>query len=170
MQKEMLRIGIVFILACLMLTCSEERATVSKTIHVHFTDTIYFEIDSVTTKFSQANYWKSQEDTMEYLVLFNSRLPAIQFYNWKTRQLDFKIHLAKEGPNGIPNASSLFVHTLDSIFVLSAYQYKFFQINRAGEVLNTISLLPDDVVLILKILSQLEPQQMLCLPCLMPGY
>ena len=66
---------------------------------------------------------------------------SLQIYDWKTGKIQSKKILPKEGPNGVGDAGSLMVKSLDSIFVLSDFQFKLYQLDRNYNVVKSYSLL-----------------------------
>ena len=107
-------------------------------------DSAYIPVDSLTPfTGNDLQYVKAGEK--EYVVLLNKRINAIQIYSWQSKEMLKRIYLEKEGPNGVGEATYMFVHSLDSIFVLTSYLYKVSLVNAEGKLLQKYSLLSKSV-------------------------
>jgi|GEM_PF-6267657 len=72
----------------------------------------------------------------EYLIGYNRNGHQLELYNLSQNSPFGFITLKKAGPDGVPTVSNLYVHNLDSIFILSFH--KLLLINQAGKILKSI--------------------------------
>ncbi|GAB4111808.1 MAG: DUF4221 domain-containing protein [Thermoflexibacter sp.] len=103
-------------------------------------DSAYIPVDSLTS-FTANDLQYVKVGEKEYVVLLNKRINAIQIYSWQSKEMLKRIYLEKEGPNGVGEATYMFVHSLDSIFVLTSYLYKVSLVNAEGKLQQKYSLL-----------------------------
>jgi len=75
-------------------------------------------------------------ETEEYLIGYNRNGHQLELYHLSQNSPLGLIALKKTGPDGIPTVSNLYVHNLDSIFILSFH--KLLLINREGKILKSI--------------------------------
>jgi hypothetical protein len=74
--------------------------------------------------------------------VLNSKINALQFYEFKDGgKMTKRIKFEKEGDKGVGSITKFLAHNLDSIFLLSAYQYRLYLVNSKGDILEKYSLL-----------------------------
>lgn len=96
-----------------------------------------FHIDEQTLNTYQVSSSYIDDNNTEYIVSYNSITHNLDVININNDSISH-IKLVKEGINGIfPEVSGLYVHNMDSIFIYS--QYKIFQIDRTGELIQKIT-------------------------------
>lgn len=100
-----------------------------------------FPIDTLT-KSMQFNV-QSFQDT---LIVLNSDYNALLFYSISQEKFLYKINFKKEGENGISAITGFLYHNADSIFLLSAYQYKLYLFNKKGILIDKYNLLKNEKV------------------------
>ena len=99
--------------------------------------TIKIPIDSVSSHtFFRFNTFESKGQTM--LVIYNSYIHALQFYNVGLRKLEKNIELDLNGPNGMANLDGFYVHNMDTIFVFDSGHLRL--MNERGVVYDKIKL------------------------------
>ena len=64
----------------------------------------------------------------------------IVIYNLDSLKIHSEVRMMKEGPSGIGNLKSLFVHNLDTIFLTTGQMNKLFIINWKGDLVDEISI------------------------------
>jgi len=97
-------------------------------------------LDTLTDPW-KIHYFLFNHNSQKKLFLLSTLDNSLQVYNWKQGKLISKKILPKEGPDGVGVASSFFVKTTDSIFVLSSYQFQLSLIDSDYKVLKRYSLL-----------------------------
>lgn len=101
-------------------------------------------LDSMTaTGESNFQYFENSDST-QYFCYLSRNENSILFYNLEQSELDFKLKLKKEGPDGVGTITGFLVHNLDSIYV---YQYRaalLHLVNRQGRVLRRYDLKSTD--------------------------
>lgn len=83
-------------------------------------------------------YYRDEKSKKEYLTYLNSYKNEIQFYDLKSQELEKKVLIAKDGPNGIGKVSGFKVITQDSIYITSS-GYTIHLVNSKGEIINKYS-------------------------------
>lgn len=78
------------------------------------------------------------EDT---LIILNQEQNSLLFYSISKEKLLDKINFKREGANGVPVITGFLYHTPDSIFLLSAYQYKLYLFNKNAILIDKYNLL-----------------------------
>jgi hypothetical protein len=98
-----------------------------------------FPLDSVTST-GERNFQYFEDKNKEYFCYFNRKDNTILFYDYKKANLDFKLALNKDGPDGVGEISGFLVHNLDSIFVYRYGGALLYLINKNGKVKNKYDL------------------------------
>ncbi|NJK82427.1 MAG: DUF4221 family protein, partial [Saprospiraceae bacterium] len=140
-MKNTFIFALIALLTYILSACQSEQETRRsdrKDIQLISKKVIHIALDSVTP-IPIVNTQLFQENQ---LVVLNSKLNALQFYEFKdggkmTKRLQFE----KEGAEGVGSISKFLIHSLDSIFLLNAYQYKLYLVNDKGKILEKYSLL-----------------------------
>lgn len=97
-----------------------------------------FPLDSVTAAGESVQYFEDEDKA--YFCYLNSKDNSILFYDYKNSNLDFKLPLHKDGPDGVGKISGFLVHNLDSIFVYKYGAAHLYLINKNGKVKNRYGL------------------------------
>jgi hypothetical protein len=97
-------------------------------------------LDSLTDPW-KIHYFMFNQNYRKQLFILSSLDNSLQVYDWEKGTLLSKKILPKEGPDGVGVASSIFVKNIDSIFVLSSYQFQLSLINADYKVVKRYSLL-----------------------------
>lgn len=97
---------------------------------VHKPSSYKIELDSITAP-NSFDVIQRAKDTM--LVGYNKLNRGVYFYNLKTGMGEMTMKLAKDGPNGVGEVDGVFLHSDDSLFVLS-YVGQVFLLNSHGHV------------------------------------
>lgn len=118
----------------------ESKNQYSKTHTIKYIGDKIISLDSLIDPW-QANYFFYDSDSVNKLFLLSTIDNSLQIYDWKTGKMESKKVLPKQGPNGVGNAGSLMVKNLDSIFVLSGFQFKLYQLDRNFNLVKSYSLL-----------------------------
>jgi hypothetical protein len=94
-------------------------------------------LDSLT-QFSSLNIQHYEFENVEYLnILYDSR-SIISVFNCSDRTLKHKVHLATEGPHGVPRPAGILILSEDSILVKSNPN-TLYLVNKYGTVIEKIS-------------------------------
>jgi hypothetical protein len=104
-------------------------------------DTINIRIDSLTNNFNPT-YQFSELGTLKILSVYNPRVHRIEIYDTHEQNLLSLIRLNTEGPDGIPELSGLYIHTLDSIFLFTLEMNFIFLIDSSGSIIDRVDLNP----------------------------
>lgn len=123
---------------CLALGCSGKKESKARTDSLEpilrINDTVRFRLDKATSYrsyFVQAHKTDSGEVR---LIFLSQHKPAIQLFDLHSQHKTDEIPLEKDGPNGVGSPDGVLFQTMDSIYVVSASQYKVSLVNRHGKV------------------------------------
>jgi hypothetical protein len=98
------------------------------------TDSLTFFLDDESS--IDFDIWRINAD-LGLLSFYNSFNRSVYIYEIGKQEYKYKIPIAREGPNAIPRISQIYVHNLDSIFILSAINdHTAFLIDTTGIVKN----------------------------------
>jgi hypothetical protein len=78
---------------------------------------VSFKIDSTSRNFTLVHSF--YKDSVAYFVNRNEFTNSIDFYNYQTGDLEKRLTLKQEEPNGITKLEGFYIHNLDSIFAYS---------------------------------------------------
>lgn len=133
------QLALVYFLCFFLLSCDSNQETTQKVdISLVSKAEIRIPLDSLTS----IPYFNTQLFQENTLVLLNSNINALQFYEFKNKgKLLKRVKLDTEGENGMGLISQFLVHTSDSIFLLNASQYRLYLINGKGDIITKYSLL-----------------------------
>ena len=125
----------ILILLLIILSCCSTMHSEKYPVSLVKNGDLHLKLDSLTTN-SIGNLQYFKNDSVAYVIFKNKGENNILFYKFKNNaQCEFRIYLAKDGPNGVGRADGFYVHNLDSIFVVSSYFSKIFLVNKEGEIL-----------------------------------
>lgn len=109
----------------------------SKEPILRISDTLRFKLDKKTsyrTFFVQAT---TNESGNQQLIFLSQHKPSVQVFDVASQEIIHEIPLEKEGPDGVGSPAGLLFLTIDSVFVVSASQYKVSLVNRLGKVIKS---------------------------------
>lgn len=133
-------------LSFLLFRCATEKPSQPDRLSLIETDSLTVPLDKSTSKnWSLIQYFTS--GTQEYIVFqdfIKTNPDYINFFDLVTKKIAFKVTIAKDGPNGMGGLSGFYVHSLDSIFILSSYSYSLYLTDTSGVIKNTYKLIRDN--------------------------
>lgn len=101
-----------------------------------------FSLDSTTSyQTLLMSVYRSELDNKRYLVYENRANQTVQFYDFDTGLLWRELKYTREGPNGVGKLRGFYVHTLDSIYLMSSKYYQFILVDESGNVLKRYPLI-----------------------------
>jgi hypothetical protein len=101
-----------------------------------------FVLDSATSyQTLLMSVYRSASDERRYLVYENRIKQTVQFYDFETGLLWRELNYAREGPNGVGKLRGFYVHTLDSIYLMSSKYYQLILVDGSGNVLKRYPLI-----------------------------
>ncbi len=134
----------LILFALLSFGCSNERADFVNTMDLQLEGRLIFQLDSVTSRSSRLiEYYKGENN----IVLYNSVVHSLYFFDVKTKLQKVITPLGKEGPNTIPRVSNFKVLSYDSIYIYSNASLFLYRIDTTGRILekkNILSFTNDD--------------------------
>ncbi|NJK83069.1 MAG: DUF4221 family protein [Saprospiraceae bacterium] len=140
-MKNTFAIVWISLLIFILFACQSEQETQkasTKDVKLISKRKMHIPLDSITA----TPYFNTQLFQQNQLIVLNSKLNALQFYEFKDRgKMTKRLQFEKEGEYGVGSISKFLVHNLDSIFLLNAYQYKVYLVNDKGEIIEKYSLL-----------------------------
>jgi hypothetical protein len=128
----------LILVALLTFGCSNERADFVSTIDLQLEGRLIFQLDSVTSRNSRFIEYCKGEDN---IVLYNSAVHSIYFFDVKTKQQKAITPLSKEGPMAIPGVTSFKAISYDSIYIYSDASNSLFRIDTTGRILEKKNIL-----------------------------
>lgn len=138
----------IYLFAVLALTACDNRKeqTVNSHTPTEHNQSLLIKTDSIKkifldeeTKYNLNYLYLFEDKSNEYLVFLNYPLNQILFYNFKTCELEFKISLDKEGPQGIGVASGLYIKDFDNIYISSYIFPGLIKIDKDGNIIQKIA-------------------------------
>lgn len=84
------------------------------------------------------------KSSKRYLVYENRIGQTVQFYDFDEGNLAKEIKYEREGPNGVGKIRGFYVHTLDSVYLMSSKHYQLILVDSMGKVLNRYPLINRD--------------------------
>lgn len=84
------------------------------------------------------------KSSKRYLVYENRIGQTVQFYDFDEGNLAKEIKYEREGPNGVGKIRGFYVHTLDSVYLMSSKHYQLILVDSMGKVLNRYPLISRD--------------------------
>lgn len=138
-------LAIISIYACQPKISEENQSSNAELLSV--IDSIHIDLDSLTAKNWHLiqNYKHSNSDYLVFHDVISSDPDYIIFFDLQKRKTAFKIKLEGKGPNGIGKLNGFYVHSLDSIFVLSSYSYSLFLTDTTGTIKNRYKLIKSEI-------------------------
>ena len=102
---------------------------------------IKFKLDSVTQQINPAISYFNVKDS--FLAVFNEYNSTVYFYDFTSKQANYKTIIQKEGPDGIGKGSikGLFFKSLDSL-IIETDDFNIHILSKQGKRLKTINLNP----------------------------
>lgn len=129
----------MFLTLGLMVSCKTDKTTAVYDYDLKATGKIKsFELDADVRYNAFYLYTFTDNSQREYLSFLNYRGNQILFYDLSTGNLEKKVNLYAEGPNGIVQASGYFVQDWDNLYI-SSYAYEgLIKVDTTGRIIQKI--------------------------------
>lgn len=123
-----------FSICCLWNCKSDDGTSIDSFYQIDSTKKITIPLNP--TSISSTRFLFSQHkviDKIDYFFGYSWSQNQLEWFDLTNKKEAGKLKLSKEGPDGVPNLYSFYVHNLDSIFILGTRSIKL--LNSKGEVL-----------------------------------
>ena len=102
-------------------------------------------LDYYTSNFEMASQYLPDWRGTEAFAFLNRKNNQIKIYNLNTGLLTDSIQYQNDGPNGVGSIYEFHIHNEDSVFLNAKYSYNIFLIDKLSNIVNSYSLIPEDV-------------------------